>query len=400
MNHPQKQLQRQVPLDNLEIAFKSYSDFDLKKSYLLFKAISHTTLVKIGPPLVKSALRLHLPVRTLVKHTLFQQFCAGQDLTSSSALVKKLASFGVKSVLDYSAEALEDASDQDFSAAEVCRTIKFAAENPDMPFAVFKVSAVARHGLLEKISQKEALTAAEQEEYAVAKKRIEGIFATAHTLKVPLQVDAEETWIQDAIDAMVLEMMQKYNRKQPLVFNTAQMYRVDRLDYLKKLLEQGQRQGFFVGIKLVRGAYMEKERWRAAQQGYVSPIHKDKAATDTAYNAAIELMLTHIETAALYLGTHNEASVKKTTELMAKKAIERGDLRCYFSQLYGMSENLTYNLAHAGYNAAKLMPYGPVAKVLPYLFRRAEENTSIQGQTGRELKLIAAELQRRAKSRS
>ncbi len=389
-----------VSLDNLEIAFKAYSDFELKKSYLLFKAISHNTLVKVGPPLVKSALKLHLPIESLVKHTLFKQFCGGEDLQSSSTLVKKLAGFNVKSVLDYSAEALNSVADQDFAAAEVCRTIEFASKNPDMPFAVFKVSAAARSELLEKVSRKETLTKIEIAEFDAVKARVNKICRTASDLKVPILIDAEESWIQAAIDGLVLEMMQKYNGEHAMVYNTVQMYRTDRYEFLQKLLEQGKSEGFAVGIKLVRGAYMEKERQRAEELGYPSPIQKNKAATDAAYDKAIDLLLEHLDHAAIYLGTHNEKSVIKLMSAMDEKKLKRGDERCHFSQLFGMSENLTYNLAHAGFNAVKLVPYGPVSKVLPYLFRRAEENTSIQGQTGRELKLISAELKRRSQNRA
>ncbi|MES2689169.1 MAG: proline dehydrogenase family protein [Bacteroidota bacterium] len=384
-----------LSFDNTEIAFKAKSKNELKKSYLLFKAIGYNWLVKMGPPLVNTAFNLGLPIKGIIKQTVFKQFCGGESMDDCNATIDHLFSYGVGTILDYSVEGEEKEESFDATFNETLATIKKATNNPKIPFCVFKVTGVGRFGLLAKVNEKTQLSATEEAEYGRVKNRIYNICKTAHDNNVRIFIDAEESWIQDTIDTLAHEMMMEFNKQKCIVYNTIQLYRHDRLAFLKSSLADAEKNNYQLGVKLVRGAYMEKERRRAAEKGYPSPIQPDKQSSDKDYNEALRFCIGHINRIHICAGTHNEDSSLFLTQLMKEKGLAHGDERIYFSQLFGMSDHISFNLSDAGYKVAKYLPYGPVKAVMPYLFRRAAENTSVKGQAGRELTLISKEMKRR-----
>ncbi len=384
-----------LTFDNTEIAFRQKSDEELKRSYWLFKLISNNFLAQVGTRITESALKLGLPVVPLIKKTLFKQFCGGETIEECEPTIKALAKGYVGTILDYSVEGAVGDSSYLETADEIVRTIMRAKDDTRIPFAVFKPSGVARFKLLEKISSGQQLNNAEQAELFKVKGRINHICKTAYDHDVPVMFDAEESWIQNACDKLALDMMRMYNRDKAIVYNTYQLYRKDKLDSLQFDFSMAERDGFVLGAKLVRGAYMDKERDRASRLGYESPIHKDKEGTDMAFNDALAFSIENINSIAIICATHNEESCLVLTELMRKHKLEESHPHIYFAQLLGMSDNLSFNLSYTGYNVVKYVPYGPVKLVLPYLFRRAEENKAITGQMGRELSLIIREKKRR-----
>jgi proline dehydrogenase len=381
--------------NNSQIAFALKSDTELDRAYFLFKLINSQPLVRIGTAVTNFALKANLPVESLIRATVFDHFCGGVNEDDCLSVVDKMYTKGVSSVLDYSVEGKEEENQFDAALEMTLKTIEFAKERKAIPFAVFKPTGLGRLDLYEKVGEKQALTSEEQAEWNRVIARFDTVCSEAHKKNVALLIDAEESWMQDAADDLVTEMMRKYNKEKVIVFNTLQMYRWDRLDYLKKLHEQAKSEGFFIGMKLVRGAYMEKENLRAEERGYPSPICASKEASDSNYDAAVLYMVEHLETMSIFAGTHNELSTYKLMELMKSKGISTSDDRIWFGQLYGMSDNISYNLAANGYNISKYLPFGPVKDVMPYLIRRAEENTSVAGQTSRELSMIKAERNRR-----
>lgn len=389
-----------VSFHSTEIAFRIKSNRDLNKAYWLFRVISRRTIVQTGGFLSKLALKIHFPINWIVKPTIYNHFCGGETIEECLPTVSKLSQLNVKSILDYSVEASEDPDEIKTALEETLRTIDNAARQDFIPFTVFKPSAFSNDKVLEKKSAGNHLSPDEEKEYENFINRIDILCKKAYELNVPIMVDAEYYCYQDCIDGVVMKMMEKYNRKKAIVYNTYQMYRYDRMDAFHRDLETARKKDFFLGIKFVRGAYMEKERERASRLGYPSPIHPDKESTDNAYNAALKYAVENIDRVSIFNGTHNEKSNLILAELMEKHGISSDDPRCYFSQLYGMSDHISFNLAHEGYNVAKYLPYGPVRSVLPYLIRRTEENTSIAGQTGREMKLITMERKRRKSQKS
>ncbi|KAA8476263.1 L-proline dehydrogenase [Arcticibacter tournemirensis] len=381
--------------NDTEIAFKGKTKEDLNRAYWLFKIISSNFLTKVGPYLTNSAIKFGLPVIPLIKKTIFAQFCGGETIEECNATIAQLDSGKVGTILDYSVEGEQQEKSFIHTTEEIMAIIRKAKTDPRIPLTVFKPTGVARFELLKKVSAKASLSTAEQAEYFKVKARINQICRLAYELDVPVMIDAEESWIQNAIDDIATEMMRTYNRERAIVYNTYQLYRNDKLASLQADIYLAETDGFILGAKLVRGAYMEKERERAQRMGYPSPIHASKEATDTDYNEAIKRCMKHIEHTAFVAGTHNEQSCRLLAELINEYRLPHNHPHICFSQLLGMSDNLSFNLGSAGYNVTKYVPYGPVKSVLPYLFRRAEENTAIAGQTGRELKLIAAEKERR-----
>ncbi len=381
--------------NNTEVAFSLKSDTELDRAYFLFKMIANEPLVRIGTAVTNFALKAHLPVDGLIRATVFDHFCGGINEQDCLSVVDKMYTKGVSSVLDYSVEGKEEEVQFDAALEMTLKTVEFAKERQAIPFAVFKPTGLGRLDLYEKIGAKEALTSDEEIEWNKVKERFEIICKTAHEKNVALLIDAEESWMQDAADDLVEDMMRKYNKEKVIIFNTLQMYRWDRMDYLKALHERANTEGFYIGMKLVRGAYMEKENKRAEEKGYASPICASKQATDDNYNVAVDYMMKNINRMAIFAGTHNEESSYKLMEMMATNGIAKNDARLWFGQLYGMSDNISYNLAAHGYNVAKYLPFGPVRDVMPYLIRRAEENTSVAGQTSRELNLLKTERERR-----
>ncbi|MEL1244269.1 proline dehydrogenase family protein [Flavobacterium sp. DGU11] len=381
--------------NNTADAFALKSDTELDRAYFLFKMIASQPLVRIGTAVTNFALNLHLPVEGLIRATVFDHFCGGTTEEDCLPVVDKMFTKGVSSVLDYSVEAKEDESEFDKALEKTLKTIEFAKEKEAIPFAVFKPTGFGRFELYEKLGEGKTFTVEEADEWKRVLERFEIVCKTAHANDVALLIDAEESWMQDAADDLVADMMRKYNKEKAIVFNTLQMYRHDRLDYLKKLHAQAQEEGFYIGMKIVRGAYMEKENKRAEEMGYLSPICLSKEATDINYDDAIQYMVEHLDKMAIFAGTHNEESSYMLMGLMQQNNIAKNDQRVWFGQLYGMSDNISFNLAAHGYNVAKYLPFGPVRDVMPYLIRRAEENTSVAGQTSRELNLISAERKRR-----
>lgn len=387
-----------LSFENTEIAFRSKSNADLRRSFLLFKAIGYNWLVKIGPPAVEFCFKLRLPIKGLIKATVFKQFCGGESMNECDATMNHLHEYGIGSILDYSVEGKEAEEEFDHTTHETLATIVKAENNPQIPFCVFKVTGLARFDLLTKVNNKEPLTPHEQIEFDKVKTRIERICRKAYDLNVRIFIDAEESWIQDTIDGLAREMMLKFNKDTAIVYNTTQLYRHDRLAFLKNCYEDALKHNYHLGMKLVRGAYMEKEAARALANGYTNPIQPDKESSDRDYNEALRFCVSKIERIHICAGTHNESSSMLLVELMATKGIQPSDKRIYFSQLFGMSDHISFNLSSAGYNVAKYLPYGPVQSVMPYLFRRAAENTSVKGQSGRELTLISKEVKRRKSS--
>lgn len=384
--------------DNTEIAFKSKSNAELKQSYLLFKAIGYNWLVKAGPPMVNTAFSMGLPITGIIKKTVFKQFCGGENMNDCDATMNQLYSLGVGTILDYSVEGEEKEESFNGTTTETLETIAKAKNNPKIPFCVFKVTGLGRFDLLAKVTAGESLTSSEESEYGRVKNRIYNICKTAHDNNVRIFIDAEESWIQGAIDDMAREMMTLFNKERAIVYNTIQLYRHDRLAFLKQSHADAVANNFYLGVKLVRGAYMEKERDRASKMGYPSPIQPNKEASDNDYNEALRFSIKHIDKISICAGSHNEDSSKLLAQLMNEAGIAHNDSRIYFSQLFGMSDHISFNLSHVGYNVAKYLPYGPVKAVMPYLFRRAAENTSVKGQAGRELSLISKEVARRKKA--
>tara|TARA_R110002051_G_scaffold321193_3_gene408189 strand:- start:313 stop:1491 length:1179 start_codon:yes stop_codon:yes gene_type:complete len=381
--------------DNTEIAFALKSDSELERAYFLFKMISFEPLVKIGAVATNFAIKAHLPIEGLIRATVFDHFCGGVNEEDCLPVINSMFEKGVSSVLDYSVEGKENENEFDSATQKILKIIDFANNIDALPIAVFKPTGLGRFKLYVKKSSGETLSPKEEVEWAEIVNRFDVICKNAKENDVAVLIDAEESWMQDAADEIVTNMMQKYNTEKPIVFNTLQMYRHDRFDFLKQQHRLAKENNYYLGYKLVRGAYMEKENDRAEGKGYQSPICENKAATDTNFNNGLAYVIDNLDTISLFAGTHNEESSYLLMQLMKEKQIENNDKRVWFGQLYGMSDHISFNLAHAGYNVAKYIPFGPVKDVMPYLIRRAEENTSVAGQTGRELTLISREKQRR-----
>lgn len=376
-------------------AFEDKSDAELREKHRIFKLLNSPFLNALGTRSAKFALSIGLPVEGLIKSTIFEQFCGGETIEECEPTIRRLGAAGIGTILDYSIEGKSREEDFDRTKEEIIRTVKRAKDDPNIPFAVFKITGIAPLGTLERLSAKKKLDAKSQAKCEHLTARVNEICEYACSIGQPVFIDAEESWIQDAIDRMAMEMMERYNLEAPIVYNTIQLYRTDRLQYLREARREAKANGYILAVKLVRGAYMEKERERAADQGYPSPIHPDKTSTDRDYNAAVDYCLDHLDDVSFVAGTHNE----KSTQYLAKKMHDRGlppdHKHIYFSQLYGMSDNLSYVLAKNGYNVSKYVPYGPIKDVIPYLTRRAEENSSVTGQMSRELDLISREIKRR-----
>lgn len=392
---PQFSIGEKLTFDNTEIAFQSKSNSELNRAYWLFKIISSNFLTKVGPPITNFALNVGLPISGIIRKTIFEHFCGGETIDGCEKAIQQLAHQHVGTILDYSVEGEETEEAFNHVLAETLRTIERAKKDNNIPFSVFKITGLGRFDLLANVNAKKELTATEKEEFTRIKNRVDKICNIAYDANVAVLIDAEHSWIQDIIDDIAREMMRKYNIEKAIVYNTYQLYRHDVLAALKADFYLAQTDGFHIGAKLVRGAYMEIERERAETEGYPSPIQPDKESSDRDYNAAINFCLDNLDRIGFMAGTHNENSSRLLAEILDERGIAKNDKRVYFAQLLGMSDNLTFNLSAAGYNVAKYMPYGPVKAVMPYLFRRAQENTSVAGQTGRELSLIIKEKKRR-----
>jgi proline dehydrogenase len=405
-----------LSFDDTAIAFAHLTDQELQDAHWLFSTMQYGSLVKLGTRLTPLAMKLGLPVNGLIRNTIFRQFVGGETLEETTAVVEKLARSGVQVTLDYGVEGKEGEEAFEHGCDEFIRVIKYAGSQKTIPFISIKVTGFARFGLLQKLDalmfdseHPELLSryniALQQigmegmREWDRVRQRMQRICNAAAAANVGVLVDAEESWIQDPVDALTMQMMREYNSKRLVVYNTIQLYRHDRLNFLKTAYAAAEEKHFMLGVKLVRGAYMEKERRRAAERGYASPIQPDLEATHTDYNKALQFCMDHLQDIGLIVASHNEQSNLFTVELMKEKGLALNHPRVHFSQLYGMSDNITFNLAAAGCNVSKYLPFGPIKDVIPYLMRRAQENTSVKGQTGRELGLIKKELNRRKEVR-
>lgn len=381
--------------DNTEVAFKLKSDSELERAHFLFKMISKEPLVRIGTAVTKFALNMHLPVEGLIRSTVFDHFCGGVNEIDCLSTVERLMEANVYSILDYSVEGKEDEEQFKATADKVIELTKFARNKESMPFSVFKPTGMGSFEIFRKKTEGEELNENEKKQWYKTLEYYDVICRTAAENNVSLLIDAEHSWMQDAADELCEKMMTKYNTKVPVVFNTLQLYRWDRLDYLKKEHQKAKDGGYKLGFKIVRGAYLEVENERAREKNYPTPICASKKATDDNFNETLEYILNNLDDISVYIGTHNEESTYLAMELMEKLKIAKSDSRVWFGQLYGMSDHITFNLAELGYNVSKYIPFGPVKDVMPYLIRRAEENTSVAGQTSRELNLLQKEKARR-----
>ncbi|MEO7766449.1 MAG: proline dehydrogenase family protein [Ferruginibacter sp.] len=402
-----------VSFDNTEIAFAGKKDAALKKARILFSVMGKQWVVNLGLKLTPVAIKWKIPfTNAIIRETIFQQFVGGETLEETSAVAKELGQYNVQVILDYGVEGGDNGEQGfDHSTKEFMRVIDYAATQPNIPFMSVKVTGFSRFTLLEKIdrlmngltgtlmkrylSALDLLPQQEKEEWHQVRVRMLRICETAAEKNVRVLVDAEETWIQDPVDALTILMMDTFNKGRAVVYNTLQLYRTDRLKFLKDSYEAAFERDFILGAKLVRGAYMENERKRAAELNYPSPIQPEKVSCDKEYNAAVEFSINHLDKIALVVASHNEKSNLYTTQLLDQKGLPHDHPNVHFSQLYGMSDNITFNLAGAGFSVSKYLPFGPIKDVIPYLMRRAEENSSMSGQTGKELRYIQQEIKRR-----
>lgn len=389
----------EVSFDNTAVAFRYKSDKELRKAHFIFSIVNHPWMSSLAQRLVKTALTLRLPVLGIIRGTVFQHFCGGESIEAAESTILHLGNYGVSTILDYSVEGEKSEEGFDATMREVLHTLEKARNRKEIPFCVFKVSGIADVVLLEKVQHGDAISDEEILALERIRSRIDKICSRAYEYDVPVLIDAEETWIQDVIDTLTNEMMERYNRESAIVYNTIQLYRTIGYKKLREAFHSAAMHNYFLGVKLVRGAYMEKERERADENGYESPVFPDKEGTDDAFNKALVFCMDNKQRISMMCGSHNEYSNYYLTMLMEKYNVMPNDRHVWFAQLYGMSDNISFNLARAGYNVAKYVPYGPVKSVMPYLFRRADENTSVSGQSSRELLLIKKELQRRKSSR-
>jgi len=388
-----------VSFEDTAIAFRYKSDWELRKANFIFTVINHPFISSLATGAVKLGMSWGLPIEGLVRSTVFEHFCGGENIEKTDRSIRRLAEHQVKTILDYSVEGEKTEAGFDKTTEEILRTFDQAMNSANVPFCVMKMTGMGDSALFEKIQSGQSLTGSEEDAFQRVRDRVDRICRRSFETGIPILMDAEETWIQNPIDQVTHEMMARYNQAKALVFITCQMYRVDGLNNLKETLHRAAMQNYFVGVKVVRGAYMEKERERATEKGYPSPIHPNKEETDKAFNKALQFCLDNKQRISVMCGSHNEYSNQYMTVLMQKHGLSPNDHRVWFGQLMGMSDTISFNLASAGYNVAKYVPYGPVSAVMPYLLRRASENTSVAGQSSRELVMIRRELSRRKRNR-
>jgi len=391
----EKNMSEEKLFSNLEVSFSSMSDRSLKKAHFIFSVINNNHLSVILSSLVKFSLFIRLPIKGIIRHTVFEHFCGGESIRDSELTIQKLATHGIGTILDYSVEGEDSEKGFDATMNEIIKIITYAKGADDVPFSVFKMSGMGPVEVMAKVSANIGLNSSELSAFNRMKDRVKAVCDLAYHSNVPIMIDSEETWIQPAIDDIVYEMMAAYNRDAAIVYNTYQMYRVDSLNLLQEAFLRAEEQGFFIGAKLVRGAYMEQERERAGELNYTDPIHPDKTATDNSFNEGLKFCVQRAERISVMCGSHNEHSNQLLTTFIEQFSFDKKDNRFWFAQLYGMGDNISFNLAKMGYNVTKYVPYGPVQKVMPYLLRRAKENTSVSGQSSRELQLIKSEMKRR-----
>ena len=390
-----------LSFDNTQNAFAYKSTSDLKKAKFLISAIQSPIMVALATKMTPVLMKYGLPINGILRSTVFHQFVGGETLEESARTSKLLGSYGVQVILDYGVEAKEGESNFDDVTEHIIEAIDFAATQNNIPFVSVKLTGIASMVLLEHLNEAPRLRSgihdseSENAEWQRVRERMYAICDVAQEKGVGILLDAEETWIQDPIDRLAVELMSVYNKETVVVYNTYQLYRKDRLHFLQLSHSIAKEKGFMLGAKLVRGAYMEKERERAQKNGYASPIHENKDATDKDFDAAAKYCIDNRATISLLLASHNEASNLKIATEMEQLGLDNNYNRVHFSQLYGMGDYITFNMSTKGYNVSKYLPFGPIGEVIPYLMRRAEENSSVNGQTNKELVMIKQELTRR-----
>ena len=389
------QVEPNVHFEDTAIAFSYKSNAELRKANFIFSLVNNPFISRLATGAVRLGLLLRLPIKGMIKSTVFSHFCGGETISQCSGIVEKLGSYNVGAILDYSVEGASSEEGFDQTTEETLQTIEAFKKNKSIPFCVFKVTGIADADLLEKVQANVKLSPEEEAAFMRVQNRVDTICKKAYEYKAQVLIDAEDSWIQSPIDKMAYNMMEKYNKESAIVFNTFQMYRVDMLGNLRDAHHNATMHNYYLGVKMVRGAYMEKERERAEKMDYPDPIQPNKEATDNSFNKGLEFCIDNKQRISLMCGSHNDYSNQYLTVLMEKHSMQKNDSRVWFAQLYGMSDPISFNLAKAGYNVAKYVPYGPIEAVIPYLLRRAEENTSVAGQSSRELMLIRKELKRR-----
>lgn len=400
LDHQDMPVNKKISLDNLEVAFASKSNAELRKMYLIFATMNNNTAVKLGIKMANLAFAIKAPIKGLMKKTMFGHFCGGESIEDSQTTLDELSAFNIKTILDYSVEGKGNEASYEATKNEILRTIKRSAGDKNIPFAVFKVTGLGSYEIMTKVQEGQKLSRNEQVSFDKLQARVDELCKASFEAKTKILIDAEESWFQDVIDQMAYDAMEKYNQKDCIVYNTYQMYMHEMLQKLKASQVSAMHKGYVLGAKLVRGAYMEKERARAIDKGYKSPIQPDKASSDRDFDEALRFCVENHQHIGLVAGSHNEDSNILLTQLIEEANINPHDERVYFAQLYGMSDNISFNLSHAGYNVVKYVPYGSVEKVMPYLGRRAEENTSVAGQSSREFDLIKKEIARRRNNKA
>jgi proline dehydrogenase len=388
-----------MSFEDTKIAFEAKSDQALRKTHFVFSSMKKPWMVKSGTILTNFALKMRLPVKGIIKSTLFEQFCGGESIRDCGNAIQHLGKYNVQTILDYSVEGQEKESSFDHTRDEALRVADYAQSNPNIPFVVVKLTGLGSRTLMAKKAEGGVLTQEENERFHKFKQRVKDIAQRVYEHGLKFMIDAEESWILPVTDRVALELMLEFNQDRPVIYTTYQFYRHQALPDMKKHFQEIRTAGKHFGAKLVRGAYMETERERAREKGYPDPIQPDKLSTDRDYDEAQQFIIENLDHFSVCSGTHNENSNAFMANLMDAHGIDRSDERVYFAQLMGMSDNISFKLAKEGYNVAKYVPYGPVELVLPYLFRRAEENTSIAGQSGREYTLVKKELKRRKANR-
>lgn len=387
---------KNISFEDTKIAFEAKSDFQLKKAYWIFATMNQNWLVKLGTFFIKLLLFLHFPVKKLIKVSIFEQFCGGESINECESTIENLGKSNIGTILDFSVEGEENEKSFQKTKEEIIKTIQKAKSNPHIPFAVFKLTGIFKTELLELYQAENGqLSGDDLENFNHSKEILIEICQHAYDQQIKIFIDAEESWIQNTIDELTYQMMEKFNTKETIIFNTYQMYRIDMLENVQHAIQEAKNKGYFLGAKLVRGAYIEKERLRAHEDEYSEPIHKEKEHTDHDFDAGLQICLDNLDVVEFCIGTHNEKSCQLLCNLLEERGLPKNHPKVFFAQLLGMSDNISYNLAKSGYNVAKYVPYGPVESVMPYLFRRAEENTSIAGQTSREFALLQKEVLRR-----
>jgi len=377
-------------------AFSLKSNFELNRAFFLFKIIGNSTFVKLSTSLTNFALKFHLPVTPIIKATVFDHFCGGVSEEDCIPVINKMFIKNVYSVLDFSTEGFNSEKEFDDCLRKKTSIIEFAKNRKEIPFAVFKPTCLGSTDLFKKVSKFEKLNELENDSWNRVIQRFDKVCSKAFKQNIKILIDAEEVEVQNAIDELAIKMMRKYNLTSPIVYNTVQMYRKDRLSYLGEMISNQLNDGVIFGLKLVRGAYMEKERNLAVSMNVESPICDSKDDTDKNFNSGLDFVFNNLNRISFVCASHNENSILKVMNMMESKKLKSNDNKIWFGQLYGMSDNISFNLASKNYNTFKILPFGSVKNLMPYLIRRAEENTSVQGQTGRELQLILKERKRRA----